>query len=251
MLIRRSTYVHLMRLGGARMLVVHAMSQLRLVVDEEVGAILGRLRRAPATCRTRWRPMPACQGIAPEVLAGCLGHADGARPAHRQGPRRPRRPRWPRASPSLHGRDAARPGRGAGRAPPPRQGWRGRLLVGERGARGAGPGPPAPPPSGRAAVRRLASCRWKPTSCGARRARRGVALRVATSFPDDLRLAAERPHDVLLVGAAAVPSHGGLGFGRGPPAAILRRSTWPRPAPCCAGSARGGAPPPSCWTACP
>lgn len=40
MLIRRSSYVHVTPLGGERVLVLHAVSQLRLVVDPVVADIL-------------------------------------------------------------------------------------------------------------------------------------------------------------------------------------------------------------------
>ena len=54
MLIRRSTYVHLTPLGGGRVLIVHAMSQLRLVIDAEVAGIIAwfdqpRLQRVAST----------------------------------------------------------------------------------------------------------------------------------------------------------------------------------------------------------
>ncbi len=55
MLIRRSSYVHLTPLGGDRVLVVHAISQLRLVIDPEVAGIVawfGQPRDMPARWRT-------------------------------------------------------------------------------------------------------------------------------------------------------------------------------------------------------
>ena len=46
-----------------------------------------------------------------------------------------------------------------------------------------------------------ATCRWRPTSCGARRPGAASTCAIAATFPDDARLAAEHKHDVVLIGA--------------------------------------------------
>src|SRR5437879_6506309 len=71
MLIRRSTYVHLAPLGDDRVLIVHAISHLRLVVDREVADIVAWFETP--------RDMPGQIGelregltIDADTLAGCL-----------------------------------------------------------------------------------------------------------------------------------------------------------------------------------
>ncbi len=208
MLVRRSTYVHLMALRGGRVLVVHAMSQLRLVVDEQVGAILDAFAQA-RDMPHELEAMPACQEIDPEVLAGCLAtlmerglltDKDPAAEAAEMAARLA----------ELHGRDAAGPG-----AADPGAGDPGEALdaLRRRSKEGAdacwsvteaqGAQALARPLRHRLDVLLFGDCELQMEADFLRReaARRGVALSVATSFPDDLRLAAERPHDVILVGA--------------------------------------------------
>src|SRR5579875_3137756 len=71
MLVRRSSFVHLTPLDAERVLVLHAVTQLRLVVDAQVGEILkwfGEPREMPGA-------MPellARFAFDPETLAGAL-----------------------------------------------------------------------------------------------------------------------------------------------------------------------------------
>ena len=72
MLIRRSTYVHLTPLGDDRVLVVHAISHLRLVLDSQVAGIIAWFdtpRDVPADMPILRALLP---GIDPDTLAGCL-----------------------------------------------------------------------------------------------------------------------------------------------------------------------------------
>src|SRR6185503_7021081 len=71
MQIRRSSYVHLTPLDAERVLILHAVSQLRLVVDAQVGEILAWFaepREMPADIGA----LQARMGLDSEALAGCL-----------------------------------------------------------------------------------------------------------------------------------------------------------------------------------
>ena len=204
MLVRRSIYVHLMRFGGEppgggeRVLAVHALSQLRLVVDAQVAEILdafGQPREMPDELQS----LPACQGIEPEVLAGCLatlmerGLLTDKDPAAEAA-------EMATSLSELHGRDAADPGEALD-------------VLRRRSKEGAdaywsvteaqGMDALARPLRHRLDVLLFGDCELQMEADFLRReaARRGVALRVAAGFPDDLRLAAERPHNAILVGA--------------------------------------------------
>jgi HAD superfamily phosphatase (TIGR01681 family) len=65
MQIQLSRYVHLTPVGDDRTLVLHAVSQLRLVVDAEVAKILSWFAGGLANA-------PVGPGMAPNILAGCL-----------------------------------------------------------------------------------------------------------------------------------------------------------------------------------
>ena len=195
MLIRRSTYVHLTPLGEDRVLIVHAISHLRLVVDAEVADIVAWFATP--------RDMPGEIGLLREgraidadTLAGCLASlmergvltaddeaAEAAAVAARLS--------------ELHGRD---PGealdqlrRQAGEGSNPY--WSVTTALGAEDLGG--------PKAHRWDVLLFGDCDLQMESDFLRReaARRDVDLRVAASFPDDLRLAAERPHQAIFVGA--------------------------------------------------
>ncbi len=195
MLIRRSTYVHLTPLGEDRVLIVHAITHLRLVVDAEVGGIIdwfGQPRDMPGD-------LPALRenlSIDADTLAGCLASlmergvltdldaaGEAAAVAAQLG--------------ELHGRD---PGealdqlrRQQGEGANPYWSVTATLGAGDLGG----------PKAHRWDVLLFGDCDLQMEADFLRReaARRDVDLRVAASFPDDLRLAAERPHQAILIGA--------------------------------------------------
>jgi FkbH-like protein len=195
MLIRRSTYVHLTPLSGDRVLIVHAISHLRLVVDEQVAGIIdwfGEPRDMPGEVGV----LQARYGFDADTLAGCLAalmergvltDKDAQAEAAEVGARLE----------ELHGRD---PGEALDRM---------RMQAKD----GADPYWAVAKTLGAAELGRKLDQRWDVLLFGdcelqmeadfLRRAaaERGVDLRVATSFPDDLRLAGERPHQAILIGA--------------------------------------------------
>lgn len=71
MLIRRSSYVHLTPLGGDRVLVVHAISQLRLVIDPEVADIVAWFDQ-PRDVPGEMADLRALHSYDADTLAGCL-----------------------------------------------------------------------------------------------------------------------------------------------------------------------------------
>jgi FkbH-like protein len=195
MLIRRSTYVHLTPLGEDRVLIVHAMSHLRLVVDAEVAGIVAWFETA--------RDMPgdlaelrATLTIDVDTLAGCLASlmergvltdqdavGEAAAVADKLC--------------EIHGRD---PGealdqlrRQAGEGANPY--WSVTTALGAHDLGGV--------KTHRWDVLLFGDCDLQMEADFLRQeaAARDVDLRVAASFPDDLRLAAERPHQAIFIGA--------------------------------------------------
>jgi FkbH-like protein len=195
MLIRRSTYVHLTPLGEDRVLIVHALSHLRLVIDAEVAGIVAWFDTA--------RDMPgdladlrATLTIDADTLAGCLASLMERGVLTDQDPAGEAAAVAEKLS-ELHGRD---PGealdqlrRQAGEGSNPY--WSVTSALGADDLGG--------PKTHRWDVLLFGDCDLQMEADFLRReaAARDVDLRVAASFPDDLRLAAERPHQAIFIGA--------------------------------------------------
>jgi FkbH-like protein len=195
MLIRLSTYVHLTPLGEDRVLIVHAISHLRLVVDAEVAGIVTWFRN-PRDMPGEIAMLRDTLTIDADTLAGCLASlmergvltaddeaGEAAAVAERLN--------------ELHGRD---PGealdqlrREAGEGANPY--WSVTSALGADDLGGA--------KTHRWDVLLFGDCDIQMEADFLRRAAaaRDVDLRVAASFPDDLRLAAEKPHQAIFVGA--------------------------------------------------
>ena len=197
MLIRRSAYLHLTPLGGGRVLALHAMTQLRLVVDEEVAAILDWFA-IPRDMPGELSALPAAAGQDGEALAGCLatlmerGLLTGDDAAAEQAG-------FAARLAELHGRD---PDAGQALDTLRRQSKAGAdacWSVTET----LGTDALAHPVRHRLSVLLFGYCYLQMVAEFLRRygARRGIGLEIVTGFPDDLRLAAERPHDAVMVGA--------------------------------------------------
>jgi len=195
MQIRRSTYVHLTPLDAERVLIVHAISQLRLVVDNQVGEILAWFQ-APRTMPDELGELRERLGLDGEALAGCLAalmerdvltgkspEEEAAEVAEKLG--------------ALHGRD---PGEALDRLRrEAKEGAEAYWAVSHaRGVEDLGR-----PMRHRIEVLLFGDCELQMEADFLRReaAGRGVEAKVATSFPDDLRLAAEREHQAILIGA--------------------------------------------------
>jgi FkbH-like protein len=195
MLIRKSSYIHLTPLGGDRVLVVHAITQLRLVIDPDVARIIEWFD-TPRAMPDEMPALRARHSFDIDTMAGALASLmerdiltssdvaqEQAAVADKLG--------------VLHGRD---PGEALDQ-------WR----------RAAGEGSHdywsvtqalKTEDLGKTAKHRwdvllFGDCELQMEADFLRQeaGRRGVDLRVGTSFPDDLRLAAERPHKAILIGA--------------------------------------------------
>src|SRR5579859_618656 len=195
MLIRRSSYVHLTPLSEDRVLIVHAITHLRLVVDGEVAQIAAWFE-TPRDMPGELAQLRDGLTIDADTLAGCLASlmergvltaddaaAEAASVAARLN--------------ELHGRD---PGealdqlrRQAGEGSNPYWSVTAALGADDLGAA----------KSHRWDVLLFGDCDLQMEADFLRReaAARDIDLRVAASFPDDLRLAAERSHQAIFIGA--------------------------------------------------
>ena len=182
MILRLSRFVHLLPLEGERVLVIHALSHLRLVVDKDLAAVIGFFAEP--------RELPAEQAgggaFAALVERGILTDKSDAEELAEAA----------QALGAYHGRD---PGallekfrREAKEGPDPY--WAAGAALGTQDLAGDGT---------RMDVLLFGDCDIHMESDFLRReaARRGIDLRIAATFPDDLRLAAERRHDAILIGA--------------------------------------------------
>ena len=195
MLIRKSSYVHLTVLAEDRVLIVHAISHFRLVVDKEVASIIDWFAE-PRDMPGEMPPLLAAHTLEPDVLAGCLATlmergvltdrdaaAESAETAARLN--------------ELHGRD---PGEALDQLRrEDKQGadpyW---SVSAKQGADQLGQSY-----KHRWDVLLFGDCELQMEADFLRRAAaaQSVDLRVATGFPDDLRLAGERPHKAIFIGA--------------------------------------------------
>jgi FkbH-like protein len=193
--IRRSTYVHLTPLSEDRVLIVHAISHLRLVVDAEVAGIVSWFQ-TPRDMPGDLAAFRETLTIDADTLAGCLASLmergvltadDEAGEAAAVAAKLA----------ELHGRD---PGealdqlrREAGEGSNPY--WSVTTALGADDLGGT--------KAHRWDVLLFGDCDLQMEADFLRReaARRGVDLRVSASFPDDLRLAGEKPHQAIFIGA--------------------------------------------------
>jgi FkbH-like protein len=193
--IRRSTYVHLTPLGEDRGLIVHAISHLRLVVDAEVAGIVAWFAQ-PREMPGDLAALRETLTIDADTLAGCLASLmergvltadDEAQEAAAVAAKLA----------ELHGRDPGealdqlRRQQGEGSNPY----WSVTAALGAGDLGGA--------KAHRWDVLLFGDCDLQMEADFLRReaARRDVDLRVAASFPDDLRLAGEKPHQAIFIGA--------------------------------------------------
>ena len=193
--VRKSAFVHLVRLAEGRVLAVHALTQLRLAIDTEVAAIIDWFA-APRRMPAEIGDLLALHPLEAGVLAGCLATlmehgiltdkdaaGEEAAMAARLG--------------ELHGRD---PGQALDDL---------RRISGQGGdANWAVTETLGTESLGRSFRHRwdvllFGDCELQMEADFLRRAAadRDVDLRVGTGFPDDLRLAGERAHKAILIGA--------------------------------------------------
>jgi FkbH-like protein len=195
MLIRRSTYVHLTPLSEDRVLIVHAISHLRLVIDREVAGIIAWFD-TPRDMPGDLAALRDTLTLDADTLAGCLASLmergvltaeDEAGEAAAVAAKLA----------ELHDRDPGealdqlRRQEGEGSNPY----WSVTAALGAEDLGGA--------KAHRWDVLLFGDCDLQMEADFLRRAAaaRDVDLRVAASFPDDLRLAGEKPHQAIFIGA--------------------------------------------------
>jgi FkbH-like protein len=193
--LRRSSFLHQIPLGEGRVLLVHGLSHLRLTVDAEVAAIVDWF----AEPKTLPDDFPGLAALVPsyetETLVGCLATLT-EREVLTQKTAEQELADVAEALGATHGRD-----------PDAllEQYRRERKEGGESyWAAGAALKLDELNPTGRRIDALLfGDCDIQMEADFLRReaAKRGVDLRVAATFPDDVRLAAEHKHDVILIGA--------------------------------------------------
>jgi FkbH-like protein len=193
-ILRRSSFLHQIPLGEGRMLLIHALSHLRLTVDAEVAAILDWF----AEPRSMPEDYPGLAALVPydqETLAGFLGSLI-EREIITQASVEEELAAASAALGATHGRDPDE------------------LLEQYRRKRKEGGDPYWAAGSARTlddlkpGARRIEAllfgdCDLQMEADFLRReaAGRGIDLRIAATFPDDVRLAAEHEHEVVFIGA--------------------------------------------------
>lgn len=193
-ILRRSSFIHSLPVGEGRILLINAVSHFRLVVDAEVAAVVDYFA-APRTLPEEYAGLAALVPYDTETLVGCLAQLT-ERGILTQASEAEEQARVCAELTPLHGRDPDA------------------MLEQYRRDRKAGPDPywsagaalhmaDLKPGARRIEALLFGDCDIQMESDFLRReaARRGLDLRIAATFPDDLRFAAERPHEVILIGA--------------------------------------------------
>ncbi|QUD88373.1 HAD-IIIC family phosphatase [Phenylobacterium montanum] len=182
MILRLSRFIHLLPLGDERVLVIHAVSHLRLVVDQDLAGMIAFFAE-PRELPPEQAGGGAFAALTERgILTDKTPEEELATVAAELG--------------AYHGRDPEamleRFRREAKEGPEPY--WAAGAALGANDLAGEGQ---------RLDVLLFGDCDIHMESDFLRReaAGRGLDLRIAATFPDDLRLAAERKHDAILVGA--------------------------------------------------
>ena len=194
MILRKSRFVHRIPLGTGRVLLVHAVSQVRLAVDRDVDTVLDFFV-TPHTVPDAYDDITGRVGYDKPAIASCVtsllergflseNDADGelAEIADKLGPTYGRDP--------VELLDTYRRALKEGSQPY----WSAATAHGLVDLQGG---------NRRLDVILLGECDLQMESDFLRReaSRRGIDLRVAATFPHDVRLAAEHKHDAVIIGA--------------------------------------------------
>ena len=194
MILTRSQFVHLLPLGPGRFLAVHGISHLRLTIDAEIGAILGYFeipRQMPGDLAALVAQLGHSQDTVLNTVANLLDRGlitDKSPEAELS--------EMAEALAGTHGRDPEallehyRRTRSEGALPA----WAAGEAMGISALTGA---------EQRLDILLLGECDIQMEADFLRKAgmSRGLDLRIASGFVDDLSLVAERPHDAVIIGA--------------------------------------------------
>jgi FkbH-like protein len=195
MIFQRSRFVHLLPLPGGRSLAVHAVSHVRLTADAELTRVLGYFD-VPRVLPDDLSGLQALVPYDAEVLVKCLASLHEATLITHLTPEEELAEAAERLS-ERHGRDPSdlldlyRRALKEGADPA----WASSVAKGIDDIAGA----PLPALD----VLMFGDCDLQMEADVLRREgqARGLDLRIAATFPDDVRFAAERPADALIVGA--------------------------------------------------
>jgi FkbH-like protein len=182
MILRLSQFAHLLPVADGRVLVIHAITHMRLVADKDLAEIIEFFREP----REVDAEGPGASGFTALIERGILTDKTPAEELAEQ----------TRELGAFYGRDPAealekfRLGAREGVEPY----WSAGAALSPDDLTGGGT---------RLEVLLFGDCDIQMEADFLRReaAARGIDLRIAASFPDDLRLAAERRHDAILIGA--------------------------------------------------
>jgi len=192
--LRKSSFVHQLPLGANRVLIVHAVSQLRLVVDREIATVLDHFsvpRNWPDDDAVVSEPLPRDRSAIRDCVHSLVERGiltqdsvdeELSRITARLAPTYGRDP--------LDLLDGYRRAMKEGSEPY----WSAAAALGLADLEGS---------KRRIDVVLFGDCDIQMESDFLRReaARRGLDLRVATAFPDDVRMLTEHKHDAIIVGA--------------------------------------------------
>ena len=213
MILRRSRFLHQIPVGEGRILLVHAVSQQRRVVDASLATIINFFA-TPRALPEDFAELAKLSGASPEGLVNLLSALTEQEILTRKTAEEELADATAAFSPT-HGRDpdalldAFRREHKAGGE----DYWAASAAATIEDLTGTGV-------KVRALI--LGDCDLQMEADFLRReaARRSIDLDIAATFPDDVRLAAERPHDIILVGAlrsrhliAEPPQAGGAPYG--------------------------------------
>ena len=194
MILRRSRFLHQIPVGDGRVLLVHAVSQQRRVVDTHLATIINFFA-TPRVLPDEFADLAKLTPASPEGLVNLLSAMTDQGILTQQTEGEELTEATVALSPT-HGRDP-----GALLDSYRRE----RLVAGETywAASAAIGVDNLAQPARKITALVLGDCDLQMEADFLRQeaATRGIALEVAATFPDDVRLAAERPHDVILIGA--------------------------------------------------
>ncbi len=194
MILTKSRFLHLLPLSQGRFLLVHAISHLRLTIDGEIAAILDYFT-TPRTMPQDLAPLVAQLGHSQDTVLDTVGNL------LERGLITDRSPDDELADVAgtlsdTHGRDPEallehyRRSRSEGALPA----WAAGEALGVHALAGS---------SKRMDVLLLGECDIQMEADFLRKegTRRGLDIRIASGFVDDISLAEERPHDAIIIGA--------------------------------------------------
>jgi FkbH-like protein len=205
MLLRRSAFTHVVELGGGRALILHAVTHVRLAIDEDVRRLVEAFR-APRDLPDDFAALSQLTGHDPPTLAGCLAALI-------------ERGFLTELTPEAEAREIAAGLRRTGARDPTE------MLEKLRRERRDGAADywastttrtarDLAAPRRRLEVALLADCDLQMEAEFLSREGRARALeiRVGATFPDDVRWVEDRPFDVVIIGA--LRSRGAIAEGR-------------------------------------